>query len=299
MKRAALLALLLPLLLATACRGFLFAPVQRLPNRITQPRRDDARLAVLWAGHATVLVQMDDKMILTDPLLGDSVGQLTRRVTEVGIDPANLPPLDAVVVSHMHFDHLSLGSLDAIEHKTRRLVVPQGGLVYIPNYAFEVRELPVWSSIEDGGLRITAVPVKHVGYRYGIDGAWMRTSFTGYVFEYHGLTVYFSGDTAYDGDGFRATAARFPSIDLVLIAIAPIHPRGFMRAVHVDPGEALRAFVDLGARTMVPIHYDTLVNGFDSPGEARETLKRVASERGLTERVRVLPIGGQGVIVPR
>jgi len=159
--------------------------------------------------------------------------------------------------------------------------------------------LPVWSSIEDGGLRITAVPVKHVGYRYGIDGAWMRTSFTGYVFEYHGLTVYFSGDTAYDGDGFRATAARFPSIDLVLIAIAPIHPRGFMRAVHVDPGEALRAFVDLGARTMVPIHYDTLVNGFDSPGEARETLKRVASERGLTERVRVLPIGGQGVIVPR
>jgi N-acyl-phosphatidylethanolamine-hydrolysing phospholipase D len=273
--------------------------LKRLPHRITQPRRDDARLAVLWAGHATVLLQMDDKMILTDPLLGDSVGQLTRRLTEVGIDPVNLPPLDAVVVSHMHFDHLSLGSLDAIEGKTRRLLIPQGGLVYVPNYAFEVRELPVWTSFEEGGLRITAVPVKHVGFRYGLDGAWMKTSFTGYVFEYHGLTVYFSGDTAYDGARFRATAARFPTIDLALLAIAPIHPRSFMEATHVDPPQALQAFVDLGARTMVPIHFDTLVNGFDAPGEARDTLERVARERGLAPRVRVLPIGGQAVIVPR
>jgi L-ascorbate metabolism protein UlaG (beta-lactamase superfamily) len=298
-KRLAALALPLLLLAATACSGFLFSPVKRLASRITQPRRDDARIAVLWAGHATVLLQMDDKMILTDPLLGDSVGQLTRRLTEVGIDPVNLPPLDAVVVSHMHFDHLSLGSLDAIEGKTRRLFVPQGGLVYVPNYAFEVRELPVWTSFEEGGLRITAVPVKHVGFRYGIDGAWMKTSFTGYVVQYHGLTVYFSGDTAYDGDRFRATAARFPSIDLALLAIAPIHPRGMMEAVHVDPPQALQAFVDLGARTMVPIHFDTLVNGFDSPGEARQELERVAKERGLADRVRVLPIGGQAVIVPR
>lgn len=298
MRRAALLALLVPLL--AACRGFLFSPTQPVPNRITHPRRDDARLAVLWVGHATALLQMDDKMILTDPLLENSVGQLTRRLQEPGIDPGDIPPLDAVVVSHMHFDHLSLGSLDRVEHKARRLFVPQGGMVYIPNYAFEVRELAAWASFEEGGLRVTAVPVKHVGYRYGIDGAWMKTSFTGYVFEYHGMTVYFSGDTAYDGERFRSTAARFPSIDLALIAIAPIHPRDFMKDVHVDPGEAVQAFLDLGARTMVPIHYDTLVNGFDAPGEPRAALEAVMRERGLgPDRVRILPIGGQAVIVPR
>ncbi|HEY3817578.1 MAG TPA: MBL fold metallo-hydrolase [Polyangiaceae bacterium] len=287
-------------LLATGCSGFLFSRTRPVANRITQPRRPDARLAVLWVGHATVLVQMDDKFILTDPLLESTVGQLTRRLQEPGIDPADLPPLDAVVVSHMHFDHLSLGSLDAIERKVHRLVVPQGGLVYVPNYAFDARELPTWQSLEEGGLRITAVPVKHVGFRYGLDAAWMKTSFTGYVFEYHGLTVYFSGDTAYDTERFRQTAARFPGIDLALMAIAPIHPRTLMEATHVDPSEALQAFVDLGARTMVPIHYDTLVNGFDAPGEAAAALRKAMKERALGEdRVRILPIGGQAIIVPR
>jgi L-ascorbate metabolism protein UlaG (beta-lactamase superfamily) len=299
MRRALPLALL-ACLLTTGCAGFLFSTPLPVPNRITQPRRADARLAVLWVGHATVLLQMDDKLILTDPLLGSSAGLLSRRLQEPGIDPANLPPLDAVVISHMHFDHLSLGSLDLIESKVHRLIVPQGGMVYVPNYAFDARELPAWQSFEEGGLRITAVPVKHVGFRYGLDAAWMKTSFTGYVFEYHGLTVYFSGDTAYDAEHFRETAAHFPSIDLALIAIAPIHPRGLMEATHVDPAEAVQAFLDLGARTMVPIHYETLVNGFDAPGEARATLVKVMKARGLGEdRVRILPIGGQAVIVGR
>lgn len=293
-------ALLLACLLSTGCAGFVFGPVRPVPDRIVNPRREDARLAVLWVGHATVLVQMDDRFVLTDPLLVDSVGQLSRRLVEPGIDPANLPSLDAVVVSHMHFDHLSLGSLDLVERKVRRLFVPQGGLVYVPNYAFDVRELRTWDSFEDRGMRITAVPVKHVGYRYGIDAGWMTSSFTGYVIEYHGLTVYFSGDTAYDAGRFRATAARFPAIDLALLPIAPIHPRSFMEATHVDPGEAVQAFVDLGARTMVPMHFDTLVNGFDAPGEARATLERVVRERGLApDRVRILRVGEQAVLRTR
>jgi L-ascorbate metabolism protein UlaG (beta-lactamase superfamily) len=278
----------------------LFSSPAPVPDRITRPRRDDARLAVLWVGHATALVQLDDKFVLTDPLLTDTVGQLTHRLQEPGIDPANLPPLDAVIVSHMHFDHLSPGSLEMIEAKVRRLFVPQGGLVYVPNFAFDARELPTWTSFEEGGLRITAVPVKHVGYRYGVDAAWMTRSFTGYVLEYHGLVVYFGGDTAYDGARFRATAARFPHIDLALLPIAPIHPREMMESLHEDPGEAVQAFLDLGARTMVPIHFDTLINGFDQPGEARAALERAMKERGLGEdRVKILPIGGQAVVVPR
>ncbi|HEX8792347.1 MAG TPA: MBL fold metallo-hydrolase [Polyangiaceae bacterium] len=292
-----LLFLALPLLALTACAGFALGPVARVPNRITQPRRDDARLAVLWVGHATTLLQMDDRFVLTDPLLTDAVGQLSQRLQEPGIDPENLPPIDAVLISHMHYDHLSLGSLDMIEPKVRRLFVPRGGLVYIPNYAFDARELATWQSFEDRGMRVTAVPVKHVGYRYGVDAAWMTHSFTGYVIEYRGLTVYFSGDTAYDGDRFRATAARFPHIDLALLPIAPIHPRSFMEDVHVDPVESLQAFYDLGARTMVPIHYDTLVNGFDARGEARMMFQAYVHAGGLDDRVKVLPVGGQAVIV--
>src|SRR6202041_1567154 len=95
-------------------------------------------------------------------------------------------------------------------------------------------------------------------------------------------------------------AGHFPRIDLALLPIAPIHPRSFMEATHEDPGEALRAFANLGAKTMVPIHYDTLVNGFDAPGEARATLEKEMKARGLgADRVKIVPIGGQAVIVPR
>jgi L-ascorbate metabolism protein UlaG (beta-lactamase superfamily) len=213
------------------------------------------------------------------------------------MDPADLPHLDAVVISHMHVDHLSFGSLDLVESRTSRLFVPRGGMVYIPNYAFDVRELATWESFDDRGMRITAVPVRHSGFRYGLDAAWMTETFTGYVFEYHGLTVYFGGDTAYDAARFRATAARFPDIDLALLPIAPIHPRSFMKDKHEDPGEAVRAFLDLGARWMVPIHFDTMFNGFDSFGEAPATLERESRARGVGDRVKILPIGGQAVIV--
>src|ERR1700733_3024586 len=101
---------------------------------------------------------MDDRFVLTDPLLGPSAGQISRRLQEPGMAPADLPPLDGVLISHMHFDHLSLGSLDTIEGKVRSLGPPWGRLIYIPNYPFDTRELATWNAFEDRGLRVTAVP---------------------------------------------------------------------------------------------------------------------------------------------
>ncbi len=268
-----------------------------VPSRITHPERPFARLAILWIGHATTLIQMDDKFILTDPVFTDSVGQLSKRLVQPGIDPDFLPPIDVTVISHMHFDHLSYGSLEMIEPKLRQLLVPKGGLIYVPNYTFETDEVATWRSWQSGDLKVTAVPVEHVGFRYGIDQAWMKTSFTGWVFEYHGMTVYFGGDTAYVEANFKKTAARFPHIDVALLPIAPIHPRSFMKRTHVDPKEAVQAFVDLGAKVMIPIHFDTFVNSEDEPGEARRVLEGVMKERGLgADRVQILAIGEQRVL---
>jgi L-ascorbate metabolism protein UlaG (beta-lactamase superfamily) len=139
-----------------------------------------------------------------------------------------------------------------------------------------------------------------VGWRYGVDAEWMKTSFTGWVIEYHGLTVYFGGDTAYVADNFLRTRARFPNIDLALLPIAPIHPREFMKRSHVDPVEAIQAFLDLGAKRMVPIHYDTFINSADEPGEPRRVLETTMRARGLSnEQVHSLEIGEQRVLVPR
>jgi N-acyl-phosphatidylethanolamine-hydrolysing phospholipase D len=272
---------------------------REVPSRITHPERPDARLAVLWIGHATTLVQMDDKFLMTDPVFTETVGQMSRRLVEPGIDPDFLPAIDVTVISHMHFDHLSYGSLDMVEPKLRQLLVPKGGLIYIPNYTFETDELATWHTWQSGDLKVTAVPVEHVGFRYGVDAAWMKTSFTGWVFEYHGMTVYFGGDTAYVEENFKRTAARFPHIDVALLPIAPIHPRSFMKRTHVDPKEAVQAFLDLGAKVMIPIHFDTFVNSEDEPGEARRVLEGVMKERGLgADRVQILAIGEQRVVIP-
>ncbi len=257
---------------------------------LAQPK--DAGIRVAWIGHASVMVQIGDKTVLTDPVFTTTVGQLGKRRTAPGLIPSQLPRIDAVLISHMHMDHLSLGSLDMIEAQTTRLFVPRGGIVYIPDLAFDVQELESWEAFEDDGLRITAVPVQHVGFRYGSDAAWMTDSFTGYVIEYAGKSVYFAGDTGYAGDSFRATHSRFPNLDLALIPIGPVEPRELMARVHVGPREALQAFLDLGATTMVPIHFDTFVSTTDHVGDAPRLLELARKQRGIDkDRVRTLEIG--------
>jgi len=272
-----------------------------VPHKITQPVRSDARLAVLWIGHATCLVQMDDRFILTDPVLTTTVGQVSQRLVEPGLDAKALPSIDAVLISHNHADHLSLGTLEQIEPKVRHLVMPRGGLVYLTDFSFDAFELGTWQTWQEkDNLKITAVPVSHVGFRYGIDNAWTDSAYTGYVVEYHGLKVYFGGDTAYDESAFVDTARRFPGLDLALLPISPAEPRDFMRRTHIGPEEAVQVFLDLGAKVVVPIHRDTFVNSTDERGVALSRFLAEAKAKKLPEgSVAVVDFGQQKVIVPK
>lgn len=280
----------------------LVAPLtpRRVPNKLHDARRADSRLSVLWIGHATALVQLDDKFVLTDPVFTSSVGSISRRLVEPGMAAADLPPLAAIVISHTHLDHLSFDSLDTLEHKTQHVLLPPGARANMPRYAFESRELSPWQSFEAEGVRVTAVPVRHVGGRFGVDLALSPYSFTGYVLEYHGLSVYFGGDTAFDASLFRAARARFGRLDLALLPICPNQPREYMRHVHMGPREALDAFALLGATHMVPIHYDTFINSDDQIGDCPRELRRARDELQLSEaRVSILDIGEQRVLVGR
>jgi L-ascorbate metabolism protein UlaG (beta-lactamase superfamily) len=273
---------------------------RRVEHKVTDPKRPDARLSVLWVGHATALVQIDDAFVLTDPVFTRAVGELSPRLVEPGLDPEHVPELAAVLVSHMHFDHLSYDSLSMIENKTRTLVVPPGVKSVTPRYAFDIHELDAWESYDAGGVRVTAVPVRHVGGRWGLDPAWNPGAFTGYVLEYHGLSVYFGGDTAFDRKKFEATHARFPNLAVALLPICPTEPRDFMRRVHMDTIEALDAFSILGAARMIPIHFDTFINSDDRPGDCPRLLREHMHERGLgDDRVTILEIGEQRVLVPK
>jgi N-acyl-phosphatidylethanolamine-hydrolysing phospholipase D len=273
-------------------------PERKLPHKLQDPRRPDARLAVAWIGHSTALVQMDDLFVLTDPVFTHTLGQLSPRLVEPGIAPERLPHLAAVVISHMHLDHLSFGSLDMIEQLTPVVLVPPGVRANMPRYDFEIRELARWATYESHGLRVTAVPVQHVGGRYGVDSAFETRAYTGYVLEYHGLRVYFGGDTAYDPKAFVATRRRFPDLLLALLPICPNEPRDFMQHTHLGPSQALDSFALLGARTMVPIHFDTFINSDDEVGSCAKELRRLMQARQLTdEQVAILGVGEQRVLL--
>jgi N-acyl-phosphatidylethanolamine-hydrolysing phospholipase D len=267
--------------------------------KIEHPVFPQVGLSVLWIGHATCLIQIGDKVFLTDPIFTNTAGMISKRRIEPGILPSSIDRLDYILISHIHFDHLSYGNLSLLP-KTATMLLPPGGGEYTPEFGFsEYREMNAWTTFEADGVRITAVPVKHFNGRYGFDVAWLdHHTYTGYVIEYQGQTVFFAGDTGYDPEMFREIGRKF-TIDIALIPIAPVEPRDFMMRVHIDPKEALQIFEDVGAKFMIPIHHRTFVQGLDSTlTYAQDQLKRLVSERHIEDRVMILGIGEQRILVP-
>ncbi len=266
------------------------------PEMITTPMIPKARLVVGWVGHATVLIQLDDKLVITDPLFTNTIGMLVKRFVGPGLDPATLPKLDLTLISHMHFDHLSYGSLEELP-KHGDLIVANGLARYVPQLGFkETIMLQPWESFEDDSMRVTAVPVQHFNGRYGFDRAWLdNTGYSGYIVEYDGLAVFFAGDTGYNPELFKEIGRRF-KIDLALIPIAP-GARGLGSFVHVSPLGAVKIFEDVGAKYMVPIHFGTMAYGSPPNADAQlKALHEAAVAEGVADRVVPLEVGQQRVL---
>ena len=272
-------------------------PIEHVPNRISTPILPDVGLSVLWIGHASVLIQIHDKVFLTDPVFTRTVGMVSRRVVEPGIDAATLSRADYVLISHTHFDHLNYGSLSEIP-KQGKLLIPFGAAEYTPEFGFqETREMRPWDVLEEDGVRITAVPAQHFSGRYGFDILWTTgQGYTGYVIQYKGKTLYFAGDTGYRDSLFTQIGQRFP-IDVALLPIGPIEPREMMSRVHLDPQRAVQAFGELNARLMIPIHHRTFVQGLElSVMLAQEELEKIVAERGLQDRIHIMKIGERKIV---
>jgi L-ascorbate metabolism protein UlaG (beta-lactamase superfamily) len=268
-------------------------------EKIVHPIFQNIGLSVLWVGHATCLIQIGEKVFLTDPIFTKIAGMISKRRIEPGILPSSLDKMDYILISHIHFDHLNYGSLSLLP-KSATVLLPPGGAKYTPEFGFSnYREMNPWTTLEADGVRITAVPVRHFNGRYGFDGAWLDyNTFTGYVIEYQGKTVFFAGDTGYDPEKFKEIGRKF-AIDVALIPIAPVEPHEFMKRVHADPEEALQIFDDVHARFMIPIHHRTFVQGLDSSLTfAQDQLKRLVVERHMEDRILILNIGEQYIFNP-
>lgn len=245
--------------------------------------------ALAWIGHATFVMRLGGKLIATDPVFSTRISGVLRRIVPPGISLRALLPLDIVTVSHNHLDHLDMPTLKRIGPGAL-FIVPVGNARYLRRAGLtRVIELEWWQTHREGDLAITLVPARH----WSVRRPWDKNDalWGGFVYQSAQGTAYHSGDTAYF-DGFREIGERLGPIDWALLPIGSYEPRWFMESQHMNPEDAGKAFLDLGAQNLVAMHWGTF-NLTDEPvAEPPQRLRAFFRERGLAEqRAWVMNIG--------
>ena len=265
-------------------------PMSGTSRPVKLVNRDE--LGVTFIGHSSFLLQIDGHNLLIDPVFSKRLVVL-RRQRRPGVLVEELPPIDAVLLTHAHMDHLDMASLRRVIRATRKLtgrapevVVPRGVEDLVERLGFShVHRLEWWESIQLQGLKITMTPCKHWGARMFRD---THRGYGGYVIEGARQSVYHSGDTAYF-DGFREIGRQLKP-DVALLPIGAYFPDSY-RSVHTSPEEAVRGFIEVGAEQMVPMHYGTFRLGREPMDEPLKRLATEAARLGIKDRIKVLEEG--------
>jgi L-ascorbate metabolism protein UlaG (beta-lactamase superfamily) len=246
-------------------------------------------LKITLINHATLLVQIDGVNVLTDPIYSRTVSFAFPRRQKPGIPFDKLPSIDTILVSHSDYDHLNLKTLRMLRRKgSSAIVLPKGLARYARKSGFEkIVELNSWDSTECADLTITCTPAKHRSKRTAWDGA--SSACCGFVIQSRNHTVFFAGDTGY-GDFFQELGSRF-SIDTALLPIGAYKPEKWFKNVHLHPATAVRAFLDLKARHLIPYHWGTFWISDEPMAEPPQLLLAESERSHVRDQVHVLNNG--------
>ncbi len=272
-------------------------PMQGRPQEPRLVAPDE--LGVTFIGHSSFLVQAAGRNLLFDPVFARFL-ILLRRQRRPGVRVRDLPPIDLVLLSHAHMDHLNRPSLRRVVQETLRqtgkapvAVVPRDVGDVLRGLGFSrIIELSWWERCEVAGLTITHTPARHWGTRWFMDG---HRGYGGFVVEGGAQRLYYSGDTAYFR-GFEEIGERLRP-EVALLPIGAYSPDSY-RSVHTSPEDALKALEDLGAAHMIPMHYGTFWLSHEPMTEPLPRLLRSAEQLGLRDRVLPLPEGETVVFRP-
>lgn len=255
-------------------------------DRLQQPA---SGLRVTWLGHSTVLIEIDGFRVLTDPVFSERASPFSwlgpRRLTPFPMDPARLPHIDAVLISHNHHDHLDVSSLRLLARQpggAPRVLVPLGDDGWLREDGIaNVQALDWWEHVDLGPARITFVPAqhwsRHITRRGRNDSLW-----GGHVLQVGKVSVYHAGDTGY-GPDFKAIGDRLGPFTLALLPIGAYQPRWLTRRQHIDPAEAVQAHRDLRASQSLGVHWGSFVLSDEPLQQPPADLAEVRRAAGLPE----------------
>jgi L-ascorbate metabolism protein UlaG (beta-lactamase superfamily) len=242
-------------------------------------------LRATFVNHSTVLLQMDGVNVLTDPVWSERVSPYTfagpRRHRPAGIRFEDLPPIDAILVSHNHYDHMDVATLRRLGEREGRPIpvfVALGNASLLERERVRgARDLDWWQSAPlPGSVTVTAVPARHFSSRSPFDSN--RVLWCGFVVTGPSGSYYFAGDTGW-GPHFEQIGRTFPGLRLAMLPIGAYRPRWFMSPVHIDPALALRAHDALGAKTSLAIHWGTFAQADDGELEPAADLEMAMAAR--------------------
>jgi L-ascorbate metabolism protein UlaG (beta-lactamase superfamily) len=269
------------------------AHIDEEPRR--PPALDGDAAVVTFIGHSTFLIQTPAGNILTDPIYSQRAGPLNligpRRVRQPAVRFDDLPPISTVLLSHNHYDHCDLRTLRMLADRFDPAVVtPLGNGPLVRSTGLRrVEELDWWQQAGASSPAITLTPAYHFSARTPFDRN--RALWGGFVVSLGSRRLFFAGDTAY-APFFGDVRQRLGPVDLALLPIGAYEPRWFMRAVHMNPAEAVQAHLDLGAPESIAMHFGTFqltTEGIDEPVRA---LEEACREKNIpSSRFRALAFG--------
>jgi L-ascorbate metabolism protein UlaG (beta-lactamase superfamily) len=243
-----------------------------------------------WLGHSTVLLEIEGCRILTDPVFGERASPVSfagpKRFHPVPVHLDEVPELDAVLLSHDHYDHLCRASIEALGRRRVPIVTALGVGAHLERYGVDpacITELDWQESARVGGIHFTATPAQHFSGR-GLAHR-NQTLWASWVIASDRRKVFFSGDTGLTTE-FETIGRRHGPFDLVMLEVGAFHPA--WGNIHLGPANALTAFEMLGGGALLPVHWGTFNLALHDWDEPAETLLRLASERGariLTPRL--------------
>ena len=272
---------------------------RKAPNRATVPSvaPDLALLSrppgvgqgvrLTWLGHASWLVQVASTSMLIDPVLGERISGVVRRNVSPGLRVGQLPKIDGCLVTHNHYDHLDLPTLQQVGAP---VWAGQGTGPLLRKAGLDAHEMRWWDTAQVGLATVHFVPSQHWSRRGLFDVNEMLWG--GFVVEGDGRRVHHAGDTAYF-DGFAEIGRRFSGLDATMLPIGAYDPPWFMEVQHLNPEQAARAFLDLGARNLLAMHWGTFKLTDEPLDEPPRRLAAEWARLALPERqLHILPVGG-------